>query len=222
MTIALYRGWRTEPSGMIVVTRDDWTEFTPMLMAPELRAVMDRVLERWSTLCRIEAGKRWLDWRWIAAMIYRESGGNQQAFRREPNGWTGIGLMQITHPSLKGHHTDAELFDPELNVAIGARYIADLRKRYGDNFPRVSAAFNAGSARLPSKGHENAWNLHCATGHIDAEVNALNYAVSKYVPPAERPAAPLFDLTPIARDADDEARSDSPDETPPPVTKPIA
>jgi hypothetical protein len=212
MTVALYRGWRTQASGLIVVTRDDWSEFVPTLMAPELQRAMDGVIEKWGPLCRLEASKRWLDWRWIAAMIYRESGGDPKAFRREPNGWTGVGLLQITHPSLKGHHTDAELFDPELNVAIGARYIADQRKTYGDNFPRVSAAFNAGSAHLPSdEAHANAWNLHCSKGHIDAEVQALNYAVSKDLAPSSFPkAAPLLDLTEVAREADDAARSETP------------
>lgn len=210
MSVALYRGWRTESTGLIVVTRDDWSEFVPMLMAPELRHAMDGVVEKWGPLCRIEASKRWLDWRWIAAMIYRESGGDPKAFRREPNGWTGVGLLQITHPSLKGAHRDAELFDPELNVAIGARYIADKRKTYGDNFPRVSAAFNAGSAHLPLPGFENAWNLHCSKGHIDAEVNALNYAISKDIAAQQMPAVPLFDLTDIAREADDAARDETP------------
>jgi hypothetical protein len=205
MTIALYRGWRTEPSGLIVVTRDDWTEFAPMLLGAQQK-VMDAVIERWGPLCRLEAAKRWLDWRWIAAMIYRESGGDPKAFRREPNGWTGIGLLQITHPAIKSGRSDAELFEPETNVAVGANHIAGLRRQYGDNFPRVSAAFNAGSARLPSPGYENAWNLHCTRGHVDAEVSALNYAIGKDVPQEQEPVAELIDLTDVARAADDAAR----------------
>ncbi len=215
MTLALYRGWRTEPTGLIVVTRDDWSEFVPMLLG-EPRVAMDGILERWGPICRAEAEKRSLDWRWMAAMIYRESGGDPKAFRREPNGWTGIGLLQLTHPAVKGPHSDEALFDPELNVRVATQHTYGLKKRYGNNFPQICAAYNAGSARPPSPGHENAWNLHCTRGHIDACVSSLNYAVTREIEISEMPPVPLFDLTEVARDADDAARHDSLI----PVTKP--
>ena len=214
MKTAPYRGWRTEPTGLIVVTRDDWTEFVPMLVGDQ-RVAMDGIMSKWGPLCREEADKHGLDWRWMAAMIYRESGGDPKAFRREPNGWTGIGLLQLTHPSVKGPYSDAQLFDPELNVARACLHTAGLKKRYGTNFAHICAAYNAGSVRPPSAGHENAWNLHCTRGHVDACVSALNYAVSRSLAPSSFPkAAPLLDLTQVARDADDDAR----DETPIPVT----
>lgn len=205
-------------------------ERAPVLSGPQA-AVMDRVEERWGNMCRVYSEAYGLPDGWLQAMIYGESEGNERAFRREPNGFTGIGLLQITYPTLKGHHpekrtvhvdgetktvtvwvggkTDEEIFNPAVNLDIGAKYIATHYRMYGNDFPRVAAAFNAGSARPPGdKAHENPWWLHSTGNHISREVSALNYWIGKYKMLGQANPT-LISLVDLAREEDDAARRDT-------------
>ena len=174
-------------------------EVAPML-SPSLRSGMDLVEQKWGALCREIGARHQLPDGWLQAMIWRESAGNARAFRQEKdkNGvpirdasgklLTGVGLMQITSPALKRNRTDAELFEPGLNIELGARYVAELAARpdvKGD-FPRVAAAFNAGSVRDSSR---NRWGMVMTTGHVDAEVAAFNYWLASRMSDAQRTAA---------------------------------
>lgn len=188
----------------MIVTWDlpNGAECVPMLTR-DLQAGMDAVEARWGALCLEVAARHQLPNGWLQAMIWRESGGNPRAFRQErnpdgtpiisPNGrpLTGVGLLQITSPALKGGRTDEELFSPALNVELGARYVAELSGRpdiKGD-FPRVSAAFNAGSVRASQR---NPWGMVMTTGHVQAEVCAYNYWLSKRMADESREAALAF------------------------------
>jgi hypothetical protein len=214
MPIETYKGWRTRPDGAIEVTRSDMTTFLPVLSSARDTARCDAGIARWSDAFRVWGlGVRW---EWLIAMAYQESGFNPNAINPEVKAGPeddGIGLFQITHPSLKGRkqtrrpdgstywsggYTDEQLKDPQLNTTIAARHILDLVKRYGNNFPKISAAFNAGSVRPSDK---NPWGMHCTGNHITYEVAALNYTILRGT---EQPQ--LIDLTQTARDADDEAR----------------
>ena len=170
----MYR-WKTDEDGLIVVTKEDGNLFIPTLTGKQA-AVLDSVLARWGDLARAIAEQNSIPDRWLLAMIYQESAGYPRAFRREPSGLTGIGLVQITSPSLKGEYSDEQLFDPHLNLSIGARYIRQIAARpdVAWDWPKVSATFNAGSPRPSS---ENQWNLFCYGNHVDAEVSANNYQV---------------------------------------------
>lgn len=214
--------WTTElPSGLIVVTKEDGSQFVPTLTAA--RAVnMDRVYDRWGPMVRRLSNAYGLPrWQWGAAMIYQESLGNERAFRQErhadgtpivsqPSGrpLTGVGLMQITSEALKGHYTDEQLYDPELNIRIGLSYIRNLYNRYGDDFPKLSAAFNAGSVRPSDK---NPWGMYCYGSHVDSEVSAMNYAILRELDEHQVPMPLLIDMVDLARTADDAARENEPD-----------
>ena len=134
------------------------------------------VEERWGPLCREIGAKYLLPDGWLQAMIWRESGGNQWARNREGTDDSrddGIGLLQITSKALKGNWTDPQLFEPRRNIEIGAKYIswlASLGSIKGD-FPKVAAAFNAGSVRDSSR---NRWGMVSTGNHVDEEVRALN------------------------------------------------
>lgn len=168
--------WTTREDGAILVDGDKLLT----LPAPGDSALA-RIEAEWGDICARCAKRYVFRNGWLQAMIYRESVGKERAYRQERmqdgtaivrNGrpLTGIGLLQITDPGLKGGYTDEELYDPHLNIDIGAHYVRSLFTRYGDDFPRISAAFNAGSAR---KGPEP-WGLFATAGHVDAEVRALN------------------------------------------------
>jgi hypothetical protein len=186
----MYR-WRTDEIGMVWVNRDGGPEFVPTLRGENAKS-LDRVIDRWTLLAE-DVATRWsLPSSWLVAMIWRESNGNPRSIRHEPNGWTGIGLLQITHPALKGPLSDEQLYDPETNLEIGARYIArSIVPKYGRDFPRVSAAFNAGSVRHSDT---NEWQMVCTGNHVDAEVGALNYQILRARETAEKAFEAQFDL----------------------------
>lgn len=205
---------------VVIRTTPDAAEHAPSLTGPQA-VILDQVEAKWGGMCRVYSEAYGLPDGWIQAMIYRESGGNEGAFRREPNGWTGIGLLQITYPALKGHRkvtengvsrwvggkSDEEVFRPSTNLDIGAKYIASLMKTYGNDFPKVAAAFNAGSVR-PS--NENPWGMHSTGNHISAEVAALNYWIRRHkVTKNDEDTIELIDLVELARQEDERARRDT-------------
>ena len=64
------------------------------------------------------------------------------------------GLMQINkitlqdiNENLKTDYSMNDLFDPEINIKLGASYLARLYKRFG-NFETVYAAYNAGPTKV--------------------------------------------------------------------------
>lgn len=185
--------WRMAESGLVMVQMTpDAAEVAPSL-GPVLAPSMERVIARWEMLCNDTGDRFGVSRGWLLAMVWRESGGNPRAFN--PDG--GRGLLQITSAALKAGRTDEQLFDPGTNVGIGARYVADLMRRYGRDFPRVAAAFNAGSVR---ESERNPWGMVQTTGHVSAEVAALNYYLMRDEKlAAERAAAYRFsflDLVP--------------------------
>lgn len=202
-------------------------ERAPTLTGAEAR-VMDRVEETWGGLCRVYGEAYGLPDGWLQAMIYQESGGDPMARNKEgtpldPND-DGIGLLQITHPSLKGRRrvqiegkwawvgglTDSQVFLPSKNLEIGSKYIAEKFKIYGNNFPKIAAAFNAGSARpATDPSHDNPWSLHSTGHHVTNEVSALNYWITKYKNLGQGKPVELIDLVAMAREADDMARRDT-------------
>lgn len=210
----MYKGWRTRSDGSIEVTKADLSPFVPILTDPKAIALCEAGIARWSDPFRVWG--QGVRWEWLIAMAYQESAFRERIVNPEVKAGPeddGVGLFQITHPSLKGRklvnghweggYTDEQLKDPQLNTTIASRYILDLTKRYGNNFPKVSAAFNAGSVRPSDK---NPWGMHCTGGHISYEVAALNYTILRGVE-----VAPLIDLTEVARKADDEARNEDPE-----------
>ncbi len=188
-------GWRKREDGYWVVW--DLPDGPERVMMPpaEMQKVVDYVERTWGDLDRRVGAEFGLPDGWLQCHEARESGGNAKA--RNPEGTPdpgndGIGLFQITYPGLKGRHevskgvwiggySDVELQDPERNTRIAARYMRDLAKMYDWDFPKVSAAFNAGSVHLPNDAaHDNPWNMHMTSGHVTSEVSFYNYWLSKY------------------------------------------
>jgi hypothetical protein len=208
--------------GMVVIT--DPPAFIDE-RAPVLDAIgtvkVSEIESKWGGICRTMGGIWNVPDGWLQAMIYRESGGDPEARHAEGGGWIGVGLLQITHPSLKGARRtivdgkvlwvkprpDTEIASPATNIYIGAKYIHELISRYGRDFPAVSAAFNHGSVD-PS--HLNPWGMVATGNHITEEVAALNTWLK-----LEREALKLItartliDLTDLARREDEAARKDT-------------
>ena len=75
----------------------------------------------------------------LAAVIEVESGFNARA--RSPKG--AIGLMQVM-PSTAARYGSYDLYSPEQNVEVGARYLRDLLSMFNGDIRLAVAAYNAG------------------------------------------------------------------------------
>ena len=109
------------------------------------------------------------DWRLLAAQCYQESGFDPRAIS-----WAGAqGLMQIMPGTARQLGLAAnKVFDPEQNIAAGARYIRKLQSTFSDiqdpneRICFVLAAYNGGSHHVRDAmaltrkhgGNEKVWN----------------------------------------------------------------
>ncbi|MDX1567821.1 MAG: transglycosylase SLT domain-containing protein, partial [Longimicrobiales bacterium] len=102
-------------------------------------------------LVRLEAEEWGLDPFYLAALIRQES-----AFLAEARSGAGaMGLMQVipsTGESMArsvgpAGFSEHHLLHPEVNLHLGAAFLARLHERFGDRSPLVLAAYNAGPTR---------------------------------------------------------------------------
>ena len=91
-----------------------------------------------------------IDPAFLAAVVNVESRANPAA--RSPKG--ALGLMQVTPATARrfGVATAAELSDPAANLRVGAAYLKQLQRLYGNNLPLVLAAYNAGEGAVERHG----------------------------------------------------------------------
>ncbi|HEX7634184.1 MAG TPA: lytic transglycosylase domain-containing protein [Noviherbaspirillum sp.] len=75
----------------------------------------------------------------LKAVIEVESGFNARAV--SPKG--AIGLMQVM-PATAARYGQFDLYSPEQNIDVGARYLRDLLAMFGGNVRLAVAAYNAG------------------------------------------------------------------------------
>lgn len=113
------------------------------------RGKLDRldVISRYDNLIRKHASATGWDWRFIAAIIYNESGFNNDASSHKG----AQGLMQILSPK----YTYEEVNDPDRNLEIGTRYLRRLQKMYApvtadetECLKFVLASYNAGEGKI--------------------------------------------------------------------------
>ena len=99
-----------------------------------------------------EARENDLDPFMVAALTRQES-----TFKARISSPVGArGLMQVMPETGRGIANAAGLggwdeemlFQPEINVHLGTRFLADQMRRYNRNLPRVFSAYNAGPARV--------------------------------------------------------------------------
>src|SRR4029450_7443833 len=109
---------------------------------------------------------RWgVPFQWVKAVIGTESNFDPDAYRAEPRiGDASYGLMQLLSETARGlgfSGDPAELYDPERNIDLGTKLLAQLRARYGADFRRVYSAYNSGN---PDRWQTSSQVLHNAEG----------------------------------------------------------
>ena len=122
----------------------------PSLMRTRLfqRLVDHPNIAKYEPLIRAASSRHGLDPQLVKAVIAVESGFEPGAVSDKG----AVGLMQILPATGERYGVradrrqtvDAKLTDPKLNVEIGTRYLADLRKQFANRPDLVLAAYNAG------------------------------------------------------------------------------
>jgi soluble lytic murein transglycosylase len=99
-----------------------------------------------------EARRRGLDPFFVAALMRQESWFNPRAV----SGANAVGLMQVVPSTGRqlargeniGQVTAETLMDPEINIRLGTKFLADLMKTWQSRDDAVLAAYNAGPTRM--------------------------------------------------------------------------
>ena len=142
---------------------------------------MPKGVAQWAPLINQSAYRHGVPPALIAGHMSQESGGNANAVA--PDG--GLGLMQLmpqTARTLYGDPdiTQAMIMRPEINIDLGATYIAQNLRRYGSNVVNAIAAYNAGSAHCGTwSGNPNGsvWGLVEAPGYTSSVIAFTNAAL---------------------------------------------
>lgn len=131
------------------VTRVSPAPTAPTLTPGEkiLKAKIELALLPYKAYFQDAASKLGLDVNLIRAVCFRESSGNEKAYRYEPVVDDGsIGLMQILLSTARGEGfrgTQDELFDPKTNIYYGGKYLKFWYAKTGD-LNLTASCYNGG------------------------------------------------------------------------------
>lgn len=118
------------------------------LTDPSMNMALSGFISPYDDLVRDIAEEAELDWKLVLAVMAQESQFNPNA-----RSWAGaVGLMQII-PRFSEVEEEALLFDPEINIREGVRYLRDHLDRYAhlDSLNRYSmalATYNVGMGHM--------------------------------------------------------------------------
>lgn len=119
---------------------------------------------------------------WIQAVIQTESSGNPNAYRAEPRiNDASYGLMQLLFGTAKKLGYTGEpngLFDPDTNIRLGAKLLADLRSRYGENAERVYSAYNSGNPDAFKSNTQVSTNVERFMSNLESAVSSHPFIAS--------------------------------------------
>ena len=107
-------------------------------------AILATGVAREAQACWEEVGQRYnINPYLLAAVAKTESNFNARAVRQNTNGTRDIGVMQINSiwlPALARYGvTEAHLYDPCANIAVGAWILSQQQGRYGNTWEAVGA-----------------------------------------------------------------------------------
>jgi soluble lytic murein transglycosylase-like protein len=117
---------------------------------PSARAT-DPLEGRYSILIRQAAQRYRLDPRLVGAVAFVES--RQHADARSPKGALGVMQVEPATGARYGVYQARMLFDPEINIDVGAHYLNDLLDQFNGRVDLALAAYNAGENAVQSYGN---------------------------------------------------------------------
>jgi len=103
------------------------------------------------TIVASAASRHGVDARLVQAVIQVESAFNAKA--RSPKGARGLMQLMPETAARFGATADTDLFNPAVNVDLGARYLHVLSEQFADRLDLVLAAYNAGEGAVVRNGY---------------------------------------------------------------------
>ena len=156
-------------AGIVLLVWLDRVQAKPQPTSAEQKAI-NRVLGYWNVI-ETAATNAGISPRLLAALVYVESKGMVSAKRVEPDGRTSYGLTQIlcsTAEELGFTGKCADLFDPSVNLAWGAKYLKTRINLYGLDLGILS--YNTGSPQ-----HDQSGKLYDPNQNIRKVKAAFNH-----------------------------------------------
>lgn len=107
----------------------------------QVSSLFPEKVTRWCGLITFYAQKHGLNPDLVAALIWLESGGDENAYSRSgavglmqvmPRDGLAASFMCINGPCFSDRPSSEELMNPEFNIAYGTRMLASLLKRHGN------------------------------------------------------------------------------------------
>lgn len=150
------------------------------------KTLYDKQVERWHSLAADNELRTGVPAALTKAFIFSESAGDPK--QHGPQSDYGIGLMMITHPSIKQGLSNEEIFIPENNVRLGTDFLRTLAAKAGSYDPvQIASMYNCGPGAQGAKVSPSApWGVceyHTPegvyTGYISKIVRSYNYGVLK-------------------------------------------
>lgn len=166
--------WRTLDDGRIEVNGQ-----VPCAGAAEAGRIDASIVSRWGDLFAKYAAATGVPWAWLVGFCRAESWGDPNAIS-----YAGArGLMQIMPFNFPKGTTDAQMLDPETNVATSARMLAEMRA-HGADLPTAASMYNAGAASYgatwtPKRDASSPWGLYAQGSYVSDVVGAANYAFQR-------------------------------------------
>jgi len=144
-------------------------------LAPEWRALL-YPLPWWAEITR-EASRRGIDPRLLAAILREESRFDPDAVSPA----SARGLAQFVLPTARRLATEIgrsdlaplDLHDPQIAIALGAAYLAELDRRFDGDRRAVVAAYNAGEAQVDE------WRRQCVTDDPAEFLSKIGFAETR-------------------------------------------
>lgn len=137
--------------------------------------MFDEIITKWAMHYRVPEA-------WIRATIQTESAWDPKAYRAEPQiNDASRGLMQLLYRTAAGlgfESTPDELYDPNTNIMLGTKLLAELRGRYGDDAQRVYSAYNSGKPDLYKTSTQVGANVARFMRNLEAAVKSHPFVAS--------------------------------------------
>ena len=117
-------------------------------LAAQLQLGQRASVLQWQGLAETMGGRYGVEPALILAVIEVESGGNPRAANPADPSYGLMQLLLSTARELAGNAnlSPDDLYDPNLNVDLGTRYLAHQLSRYGGDYAQAISAYNAGTA----------------------------------------------------------------------------
>lgn len=168
--------WRTLANGSIAVEGEGLPVLPDHAPSGPSGATIRSVRARWFDPVARNAARTGIPIAWLLAIVAAESAGDPNA--RSPAG--ALGLAQLMPINWRGK-SEAQIRDPEVNLAIASEMLRTIADRNAFELPRIASVYNAGggTGNVPWPRADRPWGMAEDPPYIDWVVRGSNTAIAQ-------------------------------------------